>query len=103
MKRTAAAVAHPNIAFIKYWGNRDNALRLPSNGSVSMNLAALYTKTTVTFRNDLKADVLLVNGAQRSPAAEIRAAAFMDDLSDGVSVNDAVTAFCRNILDGAGV
>ena len=29
-------------------------------------------------------------------------AAFMDDLSEGVSVNDAVTAFCRNILDGAG-
>ena len=29
-------------------------------------------------------------------------AAFMDDLSEGVSVNDAVTAFCRIILDGAG-
>ena len=50
MKRTAAALAHPNIAFIKYWGNRDNALRLPANGSVSMNLGALATKTTVTFR-----------------------------------------------------
>ncbi|MBQ6509077.1 MAG: diphosphomevalonate decarboxylase [Flexilinea sp.] len=80
MGRTASAAAHPNIAFIKYWGNRDNALRLPSNGSLSMNLGALYTKTTVTFRDDLKADVLLVNGVQRSPAAEIRAAAFMDEV-----------------------
>jgi diphosphomevalonate decarboxylase len=29
---TATAQAHPNIAFIKYWGNRDHQLRLPSNG-----------------------------------------------------------------------
>ncbi len=38
---TATAVAHPNIAFIKYWGNRDDSLRLPQNGSISMNLAEL--------------------------------------------------------------
>lgn len=80
MERTAAAIAHPNIAFIKYWGNRDNALRLPSNGSLSMNLGALYTKTTVTFRDDLKADALWVNGARADTAAEIRTAAFMDEV-----------------------
>ena len=80
MERTASAAAHPNIAFIKYWGNRDNALRLPSNGSVSMNLASLYTRTTVTFHGDLKSDVLWVNGEKSSPAAEIRTAAFMDEV-----------------------
>ena len=31
------------------------------------------------------------------------AVALMDDLSEGVNVNDAVTSFCRSILDGAGV
>ena len=31
------------------------------------------------------------------------AVTLMDDISDGVNVNDAVTAFCRTILDGAGV
>jgi len=35
---TATALANPNIALIKYWGNRDNDLRLPSTGSISMNL-----------------------------------------------------------------
>ncbi len=44
---STTAIAHPNIAFIKYWGNRDEALRLPSNGSISMNLAGLETRTTV--------------------------------------------------------
>ena len=104
MARTASAAAHPNIAFIKYWGNRDNALRLPSNGSVSMNLGALATKTTVTFRDDLKADVLTVNGVQRSRAAEIRAAAFMDEvrsLVPGIGYAEIVSE--NNFPMGAGI
>ena len=60
MTGTATALAHPNIAFIKYWGNRDDALRLPANGSVSMNLAALHTQTSVSFRDDLREDVLTI-------------------------------------------
>ncbi|MCC6261374.1 MAG: diphosphomevalonate decarboxylase, partial [Anaerolineales bacterium] len=46
--------------FIKYWGNRDNELRLPVNGSISMNLDGLFTKTTVAF-NSSKQDTLLIN------------------------------------------
>ena len=46
-KGKATAVANPNIAFIKYWGKADNALNLPANPSLSMNLAALTTVTTV--------------------------------------------------------
>jgi len=43
----ASARAHPNIAFVKYWGNRDDLLRIPRNGSISMNLAELHTTTEV--------------------------------------------------------
>jgi diphosphomevalonate decarboxylase len=52
--RTAAAIAHPNIAFIKYWGNKDDLLRLPLNGSISMNLGTLHTRTIVSFRDELR-------------------------------------------------
>jgi diphosphomevalonate decarboxylase len=55
------ALAHPNIAFIKYWGDRDDALRLPINGSISMNLDELFTRTTVTFSASLPADSLYLN------------------------------------------
>ncbi len=79
MTRTASA--HPNIAFIKYWGNRDGALRLPVSGSISMNLAALRTRTSVTFRGDLKTgDVLTVNGQETSGAALTRVSEFMNEI-----------------------
>lgn len=61
--QSSTALAHPNIAFIKYWGNRNNELRLPVNGSISMNLDGLFTKTTVTF-NSSKQDSLLINNTE---------------------------------------
>ncbi len=59
---TATAIAHPNIAFIKYWGNENNNLRLPANPSLSMNLASLHTTTTVTFDDTMAEDELFING-----------------------------------------
>lgn len=56
------ALAHPNIAFIKYWGNTDDVLRLPSNGSISMNLDNLNSTTSVEFSVDLNKDSLKLNG-----------------------------------------
>ncbi len=41
------AIASPNIALIKYWGNRNHQLRIPSNGSLSMTLGGLETETRV--------------------------------------------------------
>jgi len=57
----ATALANPNIAFIKYWGNRDQELRLPVSGSISMNLDGLFTRTTVTFSASLETDSLRIN------------------------------------------
>ncbi len=54
---TATAQASPNIAFIKYWGNRDQTLRLPANGSISMNLGGLHTRTSVAFSPELPAEL----------------------------------------------
>jgi len=58
---TATAQAAPNIAFIKYWGDRDASLRIPANGSISMNLDGLYTRTQVKFEPELESDRLQVN------------------------------------------
>ncbi|MFD3165391.1 diphosphomevalonate decarboxylase [Herpetosiphon sp. NSE202] len=47
LSHAATAVACANIAFIKYWGQRDAHLTLPTNGSISMNLDGCLTETTV--------------------------------------------------------
>ncbi|MFP3855318.1 MAG: diphosphomevalonate decarboxylase [Anaerolineales bacterium] len=60
----SSAAAHPNIAFIKYWGNLDHDLRLPANGSISMTLGGLQTRTTVEFDPDLSQDSFILDGAQ---------------------------------------
>lgn len=68
---TATARSFSNIAFIKYWGNRDAALRLPANGSLSMNLDGLETVTTVRFDTDAPGDRLVLNGEEQTgPALE---------------------------------
>ncbi len=60
---SAAARAHSNIALIKYWGKRDGALNIPAVGSISVTIDALSTETTVSFRDDLVRDELVIAGA----------------------------------------
>jgi len=62
MNNKATAVAPSNIAFIKYWGLRDEVLRLPANGSISMNLSNLLTTTTVEFSKFFKKDLVIIDG-----------------------------------------
>jgi diphosphomevalonate decarboxylase len=57
----ASAVAHPNIALVKYWGKRDEALILPHQSSLSVTLAPLSVTTTVEWgQGD---DRVVLNGA----------------------------------------
>jgi diphosphomevalonate decarboxylase len=76
--RSAAAVASSNIALIKYWGNRDDALRLPSSGSISITLAGLETRTTVTFEPEVVRDELELNGNPASPQGLRRVSQHLD-------------------------
>jgi diphosphomevalonate decarboxylase len=101
---TSTAQSHPNIAFIKYWGNRDEALRLPANGSISMNLDGLYTRTTVSFQPSLPFDELIINSREvAGPALErvssvlslVRNMAKLESRAEVVSEN--------NFPSGAGI
>jgi diphosphomevalonate decarboxylase len=74
------ARAHPNIALVKYWGNRDERLRLPANGSISVNLAGLETATSIAFDAALPSDVVEIDGAPAERDAAERVARHLDRL-----------------------
>lgn len=65
----ATAVSHPDVALVKYWGKAtgENAkLRIPTNGSISIVLSELETKTTVEFSSEFDSDELAINGEKAS-------------------------------------
>ncbi len=78
----ATAMAHPNIAFIKYWGNRDDELRLPANPSLSMNLGDLYTTTTVAFDEMLEQDEVTIDDQPADEAARARVSGHLNLVRD---------------------
>jgi diphosphomevalonate decarboxylase len=78
MMMQATALAHPNIAFIKYWGLEDESRRIPANGSISMNLSCLYTRTTVRYDPSLMDDCLLLNGKSIAGEGLRRVRQFLD-------------------------
>ncbi len=62
----ATAVAPSNIAFVKYWGRKDEELRLPENGSISMNVSNLLTTTTVEFDPNLLQDEITLYSSSKA-------------------------------------
>jgi diphosphomevalonate decarboxylase len=76
--RSATAIAHPNIALIKYWGDIDSTLHIPANGSISMNLAELSTHTAVTFDTSLTQDIFILNSEPAIGKVLGRVSIFLD-------------------------
>ncbi|MEJ2012889.1 MAG: diphosphomevalonate decarboxylase [Anaerolineales bacterium] len=77
-----AALASPNIALIKYWGNRNHELRVPSNDSLSFTLAHLQTRTSVSFKQDYERDLLILDGTEAPEAARLRASNVLDRIRE---------------------
>jgi diphosphomevalonate decarboxylase len=72
----ATATAHPNIALVKYWGKRDEALILPHQSSLSVTLAPLSVTTTVEW--GAGADSVEINGEAARGSELTRVVALLD-------------------------
>jgi diphosphomevalonate decarboxylase len=88
----ATAVAHPNIAFIKYWGKAPvqgaGDLNLPANPSLSMNLAALSTITTVEYQTSLPDDLVTIDGQPATGFPLARVVAHLDRVRSLSGIDD---------------
>jgi len=78
MAEAVTAAAHPNLALVKYWGNVDDALNLPANGSLSVNLSSATTTTTVAWEPALTGDEITLNGAPADAATRARVTRHLD-------------------------
>lgn len=104
MPSKTTAIAHPNIAFVKYWGNRDARLRLPLNDSLSMNLDQLTTTTTVEFSERTKEDRVTIDGKKASDAAHARVVAQIDRVRAMAKIETRARIESKNSFPtGAGV
>jgi diphosphomevalonate decarboxylase len=101
---TATARACPNIAFIKYWGNRDDDLRLPANPSISMNLDGLFAETTVQWHAEAGPDRLVLNGAPQEGEALARVSRHLNRMRERLNLDLAASVQSRNNFPtGAGI
>ncbi|WP_087974326.1 diphosphomevalonate decarboxylase [Oceanobacillus rekensis] len=74
----ATAKAHTNIALIKYWGKRNEALILPTNNSLSLTLDGFFTTTTVDFQENLTQDQFMLDNKPVKGDSHQRVTKFLD-------------------------
>lgn len=102
--QVATARANANIAFIKYWGNIDNQLRLPASPSISMNIDGIHTETTVQWDDSQATDVLILNGKETGDAALHRVSQHLDVLRKRLGLEmHAIVESANNFPTGAGI
>ena len=99
----ATAIAHPNVALIKYWGKRDVQSNFPAVGSLSLTLSGLNTRTAVSFEAARSTDEVLING-QSDQRAGIRITRCLDILRDLAGVDShALVESTNDFPTGAGL
>ncbi|WP_327358056.1 diphosphomevalonate decarboxylase [Streptomyces sp. NBC_01304] len=106
MRAAAAvtAVAHPNIALVKYWGKRDERLVVPLADSLSLTLDAFPTTTSVQLRPDGSRDVVVVDGQPATGEVLRRITGFLDVLRAHARRREPARVDTRNTVPvGAGL
>lgn len=99
----ATAVAHPNIALVKYWGKQEGPGNRPAVPSISVTLDTLETRTHVRFDPALEADEFRING-KRDAGSAGRAGACLDALRERAGSREfAVIETRNNFPTGAGL
>lgn len=92
----ATAISCANIAFIKYWGRKDHALRLPLNSSISMNLDNATTITTIEFDPALEADQVMIDGDESGDQAGRRVSEHLDRIREMAGLGNYARIASRN-------
>ena len=71
------ARAGANIALVKYWGKKQEDLKIPYNSSLSITLEQLYTDTGICFHSGGE-DIFYLNGQRQKQAETKKISIFID-------------------------
>ena len=93
----ATAIAHPNIALVKYWGKQSGCRNLPATPSVSITVAGLTTTTRVEAA---ERDSLRINGEFRQ---DPRVGALLDAMRDHFELPPLAIETRNDFPTGAGL
>ncbi|MCX5404166.1 diphosphomevalonate decarboxylase [Streptomyces sp. NBC_00335] len=98
------AVAHPNIALIKYWGKRDERLVIPYVDSLSMTLDVFPTHTTVRLDPGARTDSVVLDGKPAEGEPRERVIVFLDLVRELAGRSERAAVDTRNAVPtGAGL
>lgn len=98
MKKTAIAPA--NAGLIKYWGRKDELLRIPENGSISVNLSGLTTTTTVEFDEQYESDQVFLARIEDKSSSD-RVISHLDRIRKIAGVKTKAKVVSRNSFPSA--
>ena len=91
------AIAHPNIALVKYWGKQNHILNYPASPSLSITLDSLITKTKVSASTKTR---LLLNGKRNE---DLKVAKFLDLFREKFELPPVSVETDNNFPTGAGL
>lgn len=91
------AVAHPNVALVKYWGKQDKAGNLPATPNLSITLSTLSTQTSV---RESAHDQLVLNGHEQQ---DLKVAAWLRQLRESYDIPPLHIETNNNFPTGAGL
>jgi diphosphomevalonate decarboxylase len=72
---SVSAIAHSNIALIKYWGKANSDRNLPATGSLSLTLDIFYTQTQI---RQTEQDRFFLNGSEQTGERFERVSRFLN-------------------------
>ena len=93
----ANAIAHPNVALVKYWGKQDGSENLPATPSLSITLAGLSTATCVEAAT---VDSLTING---KPGADPKVEALLRAMRGSFDLPNVAIDTRNDFPTGAGL
>lgn len=93
----ATAVAHPNVALVKYWGKQEGAGNRPATPSLSVTLSGIATTTRVEAA---PADRLWLNGEEVQDA---KVAVFLAELRTAFDIPGLAITTDNDFPTGAGL